>query len=354
MDNDNVVRNVKFTLDCLVKRGVRSEIDRDVEAVFSSIGNGLGYAPAREYALEAVLGLRQYMWERGAWRVWDDYVIDAIKAARGLTRNDDAAALTIYRAGLREALGDWEETLSLVNAALDLSTHPETTADALLYRGTALHNKGHFLKAYFAFARGLRVSTQDSTRMRLKLKLSRTLRALRFKKRAERLVDELLSWRSASKWFTAEVILEKVGYLRSDPKIALQYAERGLSLYQDLGFERGIAYSELAIGQARLRLDELSRASSHLERSAAIFLNTQYWPGMAHVEFTRGLMAFREGNYRSAAAVFKESTSYAMRTSYRSAALRGAFFSFWSEVRTGQLRQGFDRFLTVFAILTGR
>jgi tetratricopeptide (TPR) repeat protein len=346
-----ITKNVVFTLEYLVRRNAKSELDRDFEAVLSSIGDGLGHESASHYALEAVLGLRQYMWERGAWRIWDRYVVEAIAVAETLSRFTDAATLIIYRAGLREALGDWEEALSLVEKALSLASDPDTKAEALLYRGAALHNKGNYWKAFSYFREGLAIATLEATRMRIKLKLSRTARALGCKRKAEALVDELLSWKAASKWFAAEIVLEKVGYLKSRPEEALQYAARGLELYQELRFERGIAYAELALGRVCIELNRLDRASSHLERSASLFLKSQYWPGMAHVALARGRIAAKERYHSRAAELFDESIRYAVRTGYRVAAMRGGLLSSWSMLRAGQPRAGFDRLRFAVAVL---
>jgi tetratricopeptide (TPR) repeat protein len=349
--SENIIRNIRYTL-LLTKRGRKSELDKDVEAVLDSISAGLGYDPANQDALEAILDLRQYMWERGAWSIWDDYVVDAINVAEKLSRPTDAAILTIHRAGLREALGDWEQTLSLVNKSLSLAPDPDTKADALLYGGTALHNKGDMWKAYSCFREGLELTTRDSTRMRIKLKLSRTARALGRTRMARELVDELLRWKDASKWFSAEVVLEKVGYLKDNPEAALTYARRGLELYQELGFERGIAYAELALGQVFILLKRLEQASIHLERSAALFLKSQYWPGMAHVEFARGRISMKRKFYSRAAYLFHESMQYAARTHYRTAVLRGGMFSAWAMVRARQLREGVKMFVAVIGSLS--
>src|SRR5487761_2546915 len=71
-------------------------------------------------AIEVALLLREPMWRQAAWRDLDSDAALAAEAAVRLGFPEEAAALLVYRAGVREALGEWEEVRALVQRALEL------------------------------------------------------------------------------------------------------------------------------------------------------------------------------------------------------------------------------------------
>lgn len=314
-------------------RAIKSEdaacIEADLENVRITIRRGLsGSASSTEVeAVECVLLLRSYMWQRGLWSDWSHDVEAAIISSDRNGLKHYAARLRAYLAGLYEARGRWREVVELSTKVLESTSDPEALGDALFHRGTALHNLGRSRKALKAYAGALRLSPDSTRRAAINHKVSRVLKALGKRGAAESCLDQTVevARNSGDRWFYAELLLDKVGYVRSTQLgAALKLAEESLAIYSDLAFARGVAYAELQCGRLLALLGDDCRSNECFETALRRFRRESYLPGQAHGHFLRGLARLAQGSVQASREDFWEACATARESEYRRMAIAGA------------------------------
>lgn len=296
-------------------------------------------AEAAACAIEVALLLREPMWRQAAWRDLDRDAALAAGAAVRLGFPEKAAALLVYRAGIREALGEWAGVEPLVQRALELGSAASTRAEAMLHLGAAAHNLGQYSKAKSAFARGLEACRTAGMRHRLLQKLSRTERAIGHRDRALAIVNDLIGGVSPTDlWFHAELKLDKAAFFRGhDPKIALALAQKAKEMYVALRFSRGEAYANLELARNLRRLGDAESALACLSQAKALFDRTSYKPGASHVRFEQARIALDHGEFEEAFRLLEESYDLARRACYFGAIMRASLYQCYACGRARRL-----------------
>lgn len=306
-------------------RTIRSEdaarIDADRDNVRISIRYGLSSSRAEvELAVECVLNLRSYMWQRGLWADWSRDVEAAIVACDGQGLTLYAARLRAYLAGLHEACGNWKEVLQLSKRVLESANDAEALRDALFHRATALHNLGSLRKALRAYAKARDLSSDSLRRAAIDHKVSRVLKALGKRDSAEAHLEKALEAARIARdqWFYAELLLDKVGYLGgTEFEAALKLAQESLSIYSGLGFLRGVAFAETQCGRLHALLGDDRRSNDYFERALRRFRRESYRPGQSHAHFFRGLVRLLRGAAQASHEDFLEACTAARLVNYR-------------------------------------
>lgn len=335
-----IVDNVHYTLELITKtNNDYTKLDQDRGNILQSILDSLVYQKAAHIGLQCVLAFSNYMWQRGLWREWEEYVIQATILAKQLAKTEIAAKLITYRAGLQEALGRWPMTVSLAKEALSMEGDDETVSEGLFYMGTAYHNLGHYSAAFRTFLKALKSTSDRAREMAIKHKLARTLKSISIRDKAEKLLDEVLSWAVTEnfEWLKAELMLDKAGILRQrDPKKALEMAEHSRRIYLELGFDRGIAYADLERARIYLTTGQVKESAEHLVQSKVLFERMGYLPGLAHANFSLGILQIKTRFYKRASTFLEESYRQAQRAGYKLAMFRAAVYLLLSTWKAGQ------------------
>lgn len=275
-------------------------------------------------AVEVALLLREPMWRQAAWRNLDRDAALAAAAAIRLGFPEKAASLLVYRAGVREALGEWREVEPLVRQALTLGKNRGMRAEAMLHLGTASHNLGRYAGALSAFSSGLEACQTKDMRHRILQKLYRTERAIGNVDSALEIIAALDSEVApADRWFRAELILDRAALVRSsNPHLALELAKEAKEMYLALRFTRGEAYADLERGRSLRASGDWKAAAESLSQAKAIFDRTRYLPGACHVRFEQAQISMDRGDITRALQLFGESYALARQIRYHSALLR--------------------------------
>jgi tetratricopeptide (TPR) repeat protein len=318
-----------------------SVVHHDFSAKLRSVRDALSepFEPeAASLAIEVVVLLREPMWRQAAWRDLDRDAMEAAEAAIRLRQEENASALLVYCAGVREALGQWRDVEPLIDRALALRATPQTRSEALLHLGAAAHNLGRYRRARSSFMRALKGPVTVSMRDRILQKLYRTERALGRLALAHRIVDDLIaSVPARDAWFHAELLLDKASFVRmTSPHRALAAAERAREMYVSLHFSRGEAYADLE-GARNLRLlGTWPEALERLSRAAAVFERTCYLPGLSHVRYEQARIALDRLNPAEAVRLAHESYRNAADASYFAAMLRATILECRAALRAVQ------------------
>lgn len=254
-------------------------------------------------AVECVLKLRGYMWQRGLWSEWSRDVEAAILASEQKGLLEYAARLRAYLAGLSEARGRWDEVLDLTRNFIRKSSDPEALRDALFHRGTALHNLGKSRESLKLYEQARSLTSDLSGRAAIDHKVSRVLKTLGRKESGAVLLEGALdiARSNGDRWFLAELLLDKVGYIaKTDATAALELAEESRSIYASLNFTRGLAYAEIQCGRLLAVVGDECRAGEFFEAALRRLRRESYLPGQSHGYFFRGLVHLLRGSTEAA------------------------------------------------------
>lgn len=345
---EGLERHAQDTLQFLRTQS-REDIDQRSDNILHHIRECLQKNTALAEAISSVMLLRDYMWQRGLWGQWDQYVALAIEKAATRDENATVATLLTYRAGLHEALANWNLTVGLAEEALSGKCDPETESEALFHLGTAKHNLGDYRTAEQVLRRALTITYDSSRRMRIQHKLARTLSALGDTQAAIFLLEAVKEWTQKKhfEWFEAEVILDEAGLMKAhDNEGATTLARQSLDIYTGLGFLRGIAYAYLELGRIWIQKKDAPDALRALKHAESIFQDTDYSPGLAHVAFALGQIQLQNEGYREAGKTFAKSFTFAQRTNYAAGMIRSRIYQCladWKAHRYFAFFKGFVR-----------
>lgn len=307
-----------------------SVVHHDFSAKLQSVRDALSepFDPeAASLAIEVALLLREPMWRQAAWRDLDRDAMKAAEAAIRLGQEENASALLVHCAGVRESLGQWRDVQPLTDRALALRTSPQTRSEALLHLGTAAHNLGAYRRARSSFLRAMEGPVTPLMRNRILQKQYRTERALGRSALAHRIVDDLIASVPAQhRWFHAELLLDKASLVRNaSPRLALSIAEDARVMYMSLNFSRGEAFANLESARNLRLLGIWPEALERLSHAAAVFERTSYFPGLSHVRYEQAQIALDRQDPSEAVRLAHESYRNAADVGYFAAMVRATF-----------------------------
>ena len=280
---------------------------------------------------------QDYIWERGRWREFDGVFEKAIQAATAVGQLDRAASFLAYRAGLRQAFGDWRGAVRFAQQSLRVSPAGAASERALFHLGAAAYDLGWYFRARKALEKARAATRNMRHGAQIEHKLSRVYRWYGDLARADRAFRNALGWAAGPpdgetdarqrRWLMAELLLDRVTVTAgTDPDVAMAMIAKSRQIYADEHFQRGLAYADLAQARLELGRGQPSAARQLIADARARLEEEQYAPGLSHVHFIVGMLERSTGRaaFPRALDAFDTSLRYATDARYERAALRAA------------------------------